>query len=665
MPPDRPHTDKPRLNVYARPESKASAPTTTANSIPHRPPPVPYPTGHSSSSASEIQGADSSSSFAHTPAQPFAYPTPSAETIGTIPLYPLLSRIRIHVVPTKLDDQLPIMYSYVESLGGLTSSIEDCSIAVTVLKGRPRLLKILGQGNIDGKWILSMDWLKDAHERCVQYRTSLLAARNQRRLQAAVGVDDQGELTDQEQAESQPSSTSTAVAQTYVAPPQLAPREAYVIPGTSSHALASASGANDPPVIDDDQDPTQASTYTNSQYPRLPDLEPFPEDIRFEDIPNRAVQRCSPLVCVNQDIIEAIKPIYQMREFEDPTQKNSNVLSYKRSMSIDEFLETGYVAESEEILASDRYQALELFASVFTIGNAIAKQLYDVHGCRTIDDLLEHYALREAAGWDTGVVGQGIPTGYKSKPGGGGERSSTGEPRRRSRDAARRRKEGKMSQPEIVREWIALKPDLDKKIPRAEVTEIAEYVKVHLDALMPGCRCTVTGGYRRGKPESNDVDVVICPPTDEVDETQLLRDLYTRMADLGIVTHILQLTGASHQYAEHNNFDGLDKAFVLFRLPPIPLDDGTGVAHRRLTRRVDFIMSPKSKYALAVLGWSGSMIFERDLKRYAENEKNLKFDSGRLSDRSTRQELFPKTEREIFDIMGLRYVRPQWRNADG
>jgi hypothetical protein len=32
--------------------------------------------------------------------------------------------------------------------------------------------------------------------------------------------------------------------------------------------------------------------------------------------------------------IDAIKPIYQMREYDDPEQKNSNVLSYKRSMSV-------------------------------------------------------------------------------------------------------------------------------------------------------------------------------------------------------------------------------------------------------------------------------------------------------------------------------------------
>jgi DNA polymerase mu len=190
---------------------------------------------------------------------------------------------------------------------------------------------------------------------------------------------------------------------------------------------------------------------------------------------------------------------------------------------------------------------------------------------------------------------------------------------------------------------------------------------------------------------------------------------------VGIVTHVLreyhrwglsftsdpstaELTASSHQFTEHNNFDGLDKAFVLFRLPPKPSEDGTGTVQRRLTRRVDFIMAPKAKYALAVLGWSGSMMFERDLKyvaqtlcclstltafslnsnrRYAENEmqvtleqgmftkqltlpvyRNLKFDSGRFADRSTGEEYFPKTEREIFDILALRYVRPKWRNAD-
>lgn len=205
---------------------------------------------------------------------------------------------------------------------------------------------------------------------------------------------------------------------------------------------------------------------------------------------------------------------------------------YPSPAQIDEYLETGEIAESLDILSSDRFHALELFSSIFTIGTAKARELYDDYGCRTLDDVSEYYALKEAAEWDSGVVGEGVPSGYKSKSG-GGARFGTGRAKRRSRDATRRRKEGRMSQAEIVREWIALKPDLDTKIPRAEVGEIEACIAEQLEALMPGCRYTLTGGYRRGKPESNDVDVVICPPDDEVDEGALLKDLYTRMADLG------------------------------------------------------------------------------------------------------------------------------------
>jgi len=34
----------------------------------------------------------------------------------------------------------------------------------------------------------------------------------------------------------------------------------------------------------------------------------------------------------------------------------------------------------------------------------------------------------------------------------------------------------------------------DDRIPRAEVEEIGRCVKEHLDAIMPGCRYTLTGG---------------------------------------------------------------------------------------------------------------------------------------------------------------------------
>lgn len=76
----------------------------------------------------------------------------------------------------------------------------------------------------------------------------------------------------------------------------------------------------------------------------LRDMSPLPDDIDFRELPKRCVERPCPLVCINQDIvraafanadqIDAIRPIYEDREFEELAQKNSNVLSYRRSMSV-------------------------------------------------------------------------------------------------------------------------------------------------------------------------------------------------------------------------------------------------------------------------------------------------------------------------------------------
>lgn len=57
------------------------------------------------------------------------------------------------------------------------------------------------------------------------------------------------------------------------------------------------------------------------------------------------------------------------------------------------------------------------------------------------------------------------------------------------------------------------------------------------------------------------------------------------------------------------NFDNLDKAFVVLRLPR------PGAMHRR----VDLICAPRERYAAATLSWSGSMMFERDLRRIADD----------------------------------------------
>lgn len=54
--------------------------------------------------------------------------------------------------------------------------------------------------------------------------------------------------------------------------------------------------------------------------------------------------------------------------------------------------------------------------------------------------------------------------------------------------------------------------DLQKKIPREEVERIYRLVSDACQQVLPEAECTVCGSYRRGRPESGDVDILILPP---------------------------------------------------------------------------------------------------------------------------------------------------------
>lgn len=175
-------------------------------------------------------------------------------------------------------------------------------------------------------------------------------------------------------------------------------------------------------------------------------------------------------------------------------------------------------------------------------------------------------------------------------------------------------------------------------------------MREHLRALRGDTQQVIAGGFRRGKQDTSDVDVIFTaglykshsfypdstnphphpnlhpsqsqtdtastldPDTDVFGTSPdaadgLLFRLVRRLCRLGIITHVLQLTQRSRVGPLHSsgaNFDNLDKAFVILKI---------GGKHRR----VDLICSPRARYAAAVLSWSGSMMFERDLRRYAED----------------------------------------------
>jgi DNA polymerase IV len=230
---------------------------------------------------------------------------------------------------------------------------------------------------------------------------------------------------------------------------------------------------------------------------------------------------------------------------------------------------------------------------------------------------------------------------------------------------------------------------------------MAKIIRAEFDIVQPGCVSTICGGYRRGKPLSNDVDIVFTHPNPSVLEglckrivihlvergnyssiaysisyelililnrPGYLRSSYVASPPARLYTDVL--TDYAHARTQmdmrEHHFDALEKALALFVLPSSSTFAQAQVREHGhvLQRRLDIIFARPEQYWCAVVGWSGSTMFQRDLRWWAKHEKEMKFDSAGITRRRDTKIYYPRSEVEVFQTLGLEYIAAEWRNAD-
>jgi len=208
---------------------------------------------------------------------------------------------------------------------------------------------------------------------------------------------------------------------------------------------------------------------------------------------------------------------------------------------------------------------------------------------------------------------------------------------------------------------------IDRRIPRDEVEEVAERVLQELRAIMPGSDLTICGGYRRGKLESNDIDLILTHP-DGPGQEKLASDLATkltkRLQQAGLITHVMHLPSFRNRQGTHlrptnrKGWDKLEKVMTVMKFPP--KENGEVRRHRR----VDLVYAPREVYWCAIVGWTGSIQFERDIRLWAKQKMQMKFDSSGITRLRDTKSILVHSEREVFKALGLDWVEPTLRNAD-
>ncbi|KAF3062392.1 DNA polymerase type-X family protein pol4 [Daldinia childiae] len=290
----------------------------------------------------------------------------------------------------------------------------------------------------------------------------------------------------------------------------------------------------------------------------------------------------------------------------------------------------GYLEEIEEAKKDPKMSALQLFYNIWGVADTTAREFYK-KGWRDLDDIVEY-------GWDNLSRVQQIGIKYYD--------------------------------------------ELQEKLPRREVEEIGQVILNHANKIRKGFEMVIVGGYRRGKRESGDVDVILSHPN-AVATLNFVAAIVHSLEKDKYITHTLIMSTKNSDRGQTPvswkgqdrkagaGFDTLDKALVVWQDPY--WDKTASSKNPNPHRRVDIIISPWKTAGCAVIGWTGGTTFQRDLRRYCKHVKALKFDSSGVrswmdgswvdleSDLNGPAPDMLTAEKRVFERLGLEWRPPEER----
>ncbi|KAI1781802.1 hypothetical protein LXA43DRAFT_606833 [Ganoderma leucocontextum] len=120
-----------------------------------------------------------------------------------------------------------------------------------------------------------------------------------------------------------------------------------------------------------------------------------------------------------------------------------------------------------------------------------------------------------------------------------------------------------------------------------------------------------------------------------------------------------------HNPFRQQHWDNLDKALTVFTVPPSsPFHNGAA------RRQPELIFTPPKIYSTTILGWTGSIMFQPDIRRWTKDKVSLKFGSlgmcvcwRLVRQYATDMDFYPKTGKGVFDLFWPEWTDPTWRDA--
>ena len=311
---------------------------------------------------------------------------------------------------------------------------------------------------------------------------------------------------------------------------------------------------------------------------------------------------------------------------------------------IAEILESGTCKKMRYFEGNEEVAAITLFAKIWGVGPSTSQRLFRTHGLTTLDELRQRSARD-----DTLLNGQ-------------------------------------------QRIGLRFFEELQQRIPRSEVDCLKGAIEAAVASVRRSVTMEICGSYRRGKETCGDVDVILCAPEGEGYDG-VLRGVVLALKRAGVVTDDLThaymegFAGASsgadesvHKGVVHRG-DSHDSFMGVCRLPPCSDPETCPHVHlcevvpggsptEHLHRRIDIKIYPFLQYPFALLYFTGSDYLNRSMRLYCHKRGLSLSDKGLFPVVRVAREVVHegapvqgcRTEKDVFDLLGLEYRPPSERN---
>lgn len=171
--------------------------------------------------------------------------------------------------------------------------------------------------------------------------------------------------------------------------------------------------------------------------------------------------------------------------------------------------------------------------------------------------------------------------------------------------------------------------DLLKRIPYEEIKTHEKVLKQQLFHEDPNAEITIAGSYRRRKPTSGDIDVLL-----KSTDPSVFKRIIDRLIKLGYLVEELALGRKKYNGICH-------------------------LGRKGVYRRIDIMYTTPEEYPFAVFYFTGSDEFNKKIRKEIV-DRGMSINEYSLKDMKTKTKVDHEfySEKNIFDYLGMKYVEP-------